>query len=130
MKELTWQAVYHKDGDITEDSEIYSQFNPDGTENPYKDIDRFRLGRFDLLHEGKIVYSLVIRKNQRLIFRRRSLVALNGDLVGLVFLVGWVMTITTPSRQRNLYAINYLQPDGSIVLDNHRSNLSLLSEEL
>ncbi len=126
---LTWRAVY-------KDKKALPQYNADGTENAYKDIDRYRLGRFDLLNEDeKIVYSVYIHTGQRLIFRRRNLITLGR--IGLeersrkiIYIVGWQMTIKTPEKLRNITSINYIHEDGRVELDGSRSNLELVPEEL
>ena len=127
--ELTWKANYQgEDGKLSD--EFLAQFNDDGTENKYKDIDRFRLARFDMLNEDKkVVFSLYLRKYQRLIFRRRTFIKVTTNEKVIVYLVGWQQTITTPVGQRNVTSIAYLHEDGSVALDGHRNNLELLPEE-
>lgn len=128
---LYWKAVYQKDGELDE-NEFLSQFKEDGTENKYADIDRWRLGRFDLIrHEdNKAVYSVYLHSDQRLIWRRRTFKDLHsGEIKQVMHVVGWVMTIQTPKGPKNVYAFNYIHEDGSISLDDHRENIELLPEE-
>lgn len=127
---LIWNAVYQKDGILTD--EHLSQFDPDGTEHKYADIDRWRLGRFDLIDKEtqKTVYSVFLHQDQRLVWRKRSFIDLkSGNVESSLHLVGWVMTIQTPKGPKNVYAFNYIHEDGSIALDNHRENIELLPEE-
>ena len=122
---LTWKAIY-------EDGESLSQYNEDKTENFYKDIQRQKLVRFDLVNGEKTVHSLYLREGQRLIFRRRNFIRLSKDKEErhMIYLVGWQMTIITASGQlKNIAAINYIHEDGSIALDNSRDNLELLDFE-
>lgn len=127
---LLWRAVYH-DGEGKLTDKCLLQYNPDGTENKYSDIDRFLLGRFDLVNrQQKVIYSMYLHKNQRLIYRRRNFVpVLNPNARWLVYLVGWQMTMTTPMGQKNITAINYIFPDGSVALDDKRTGIELLPEE-
>lgn len=126
---LTWKAIYH-DGEGNLTPEVFAQYNPDKTENAYKDIDRFKLGRFDLVDEsGKTVHSTYIHGNQRLVFRRRNFITVGGQLKGTMYIVGWVQTVTTPNGNKDIYAFNYVHEDGSVALDNHRENIELLPEE-
>lgn len=119
---LTWRAFYR-------DEKYLPQYNEDGTENRYTDIDRYRLVRFDLVNEeNKTIYSLYLQQGQRLIFRRRNFIKMNGER-WLVYLVGWQKTFNDGVRDHNITAINYIHPDGSISLDNARDNLELLPEE-
>lgn len=126
---LTWRAVYR-------DNKALPQYNADGTENAYKDIDRYRLRRFDLLDgDEKIVYSVYIHTGQRLIFRRRNLITIGRVGLGekgrkVVYIVGWQMTVKTPTKLRNIASINYIHEDGRVELDDSRSNLELVPEEL
>lgn len=127
MKELNWVANY-ADGTKLE------KFAPSGGEHRYQDIDRDKLVRFDLIdpQTNKAVYSLYLHDGQRLIYRARTLVnvARNIELGRVrVYLVGWQERIMTQNGPRTVTAINYIHEDGSISLDDHRSNLELLPEE-
>lgn len=122
---LRWKANYI-------DGTSLSQFNQDGTENKYKDIDRYNLSSFSLINQqGKTVYRVYLQQNQRLIFRRRNFIQLNNTQERhTIYLVGWQQTILTPSGDKNITALNYIYEDGSIALDNSRNNLELLDGEL
>lgn len=125
VRELYWIAVY-ADG-----TKLY-QFDDKGNEYKYADIDREKLVRFDIVskEEKRIIYSMYLREGQRLIFRRRTLKPLDQRKPTVViFLVGWQMTIPTPSGMKNVTAINYFHPDGSIALDGDRDNIELLEME-
>lgn len=121
---LTWRAIYR-------DKKYLPQYNDDGTENGYKDIDRYRLVRFDLLAGEEPIYSVYLNKDQRLIFRRRNFIKLGpqGEERHIIYLVGWQMTLKTNQGYRNITALNYLYEDGSIALDDERNNLELVDQE-
>lgn len=122
VKELYWIAHY-------DNGESLKQFE-NGKENKYADINRERLFRFDLLDRAtdKAVYSLYLREGQQLIFRRRTLKQINKPDV-VLFLVGWKMTVMASYGAKEIIAINYIYPDGSIALDGARNNLELLPVE-
>lgn len=122
---LTWKAYYNDDSSLT-------QYNEDGKENKYKDIERHKLTHFDLINEaGKKIHRTALHDGQRLIYRRRNFISLgNTEERHLIYLVGWQMTIITPAGEKNITAINYIYEDGSVALDGHRDDLELLREEL
>lgn len=130
---LQWRAVYkEQDGTISK-RDMYGQFNADGSENPYKNIDRNKLGRFDLLKEDgvTIVHSLFLYEGQRLIFRRRNFIPLNGGKRTMAYILGWARTIYLGNGQKeDIYSLMYIFEDGTTAHDNHRDNLELLPEEL
>ena len=68
-----WRVVYNQTSDGL--FECLDQYNEDGSENKYTDIDRTRLERFILLDsdsgEAKVVLHL--EKGQKLIYRVRHL---------------------------------------------------------
>lgn len=105
MSELSWVAVY-ADGDTL------PQYNRDGTENKYKDIDRSRLTEFNLYTaEGVLRYALFLDPGQRLIWRRRvSLTSQGGRSV--IHLIGWQMTV----GDQNIQSISYVPEVGQATL--------------
>jgi hypothetical protein len=127
--QLYWRAVYH-DGAGKLTGECLNQYNNDGSENLYKDIDRFRLARFDLLRRDNDlpVFSLYLRKDRRLIFRRRNFIKSTGERF-TVYLCGWQMTMATVGGLKNITSICYIYGDGSVALDDARSDIELLDEE-
>ena len=122
---ITWKAIYN-------DGSCLTQYNADGTENRYEDIDRYKLSRFDLYKNADIdktpFYSLYLRHGQRLIFRRRNFISTNGER-HMIIIVGWQKTYDTKPLPTNATAINYIYEDGSIALDDSRNNLQLIPEE-
>lgn len=121
-KEITWVANY-KDGSYL------CQYER-GIANKYTDIDRSRLDKFELLRGDKVFYSLTLHEGQRLIYRRRTLMTMGGDLVTeqskeVIYLVGYQVTL----GGQNLVVLNYIYEDGRIELDNSRSNIELYAQE-
>lgn len=120
--ELRWRAVY-------DDKTVLEQF-VNGKENKYEDIDRSRLVRFDVLNpSNKAIASVYLHEGERLIWRRRTLVRMDGKRT-VIYLAGWQKTVYTNSGPRNITSIMYIYEDGSIALDGTRNNLELLSHEL
>ena len=126
MRELYWVANYS-------DKTRFEQFNAEGKERKYADIDRGRLVRFDMVDKetNKAVYAMYIHAGQRLIFRRRTLKQISREGINtiVVFLVGYQETVMTLNGAKNITVINYIHPDGSISLDDHRNNLEMLDFE-
>lgn len=129
---LTWKALYVG-------GETLSQYNEDGTENKYRDIERHKLINFDLLDvNGKTVHRTFLREGQRLIFRRRNFIRLSDQSEQqkhMIYLVGWQMTLLTMGGPKNVTALNYIYEDGSVALDDAREadehqGIKLLPEEL
>lgn len=123
MKNLYWVANY-----IT--NQQLKQFNEDGTENNYKDIDRSLLRRFDMVESDtdKPIHSLYLDAGQSLIFRRRTFKKVGKPDV-IVYLVGYLEKIITPAGVHNKIVITYIHPDGSTSLDGARNDLELLDIE-
>lgn len=117
---MKWVAVYNDDTFLT-------QFNEDGSENRYEDIDRNRLTHFAMLNENNkpILVVEIERPTQKLIFRRRTFIDLVGKIKGIIFLVGWHENI----GGKSIKAINYIYPNGKIVLAGAKDDLELVKEE-
>lgn len=129
QRELIWKAIYN-------DDTFLFQYNEDGTEHKYFDIDRRKLVRFELYNRNNIlVYAVNLLDNQKLIFRRRTLVhigvANDEETRDIIYLIGWQKRIDTPEGPRNVTAINYLNmTTGVIELDDTRDNLELVHSEI
>jgi hypothetical protein len=116
---MQWLAVYKDDTTL-------SQYNEDGTENRYFDIDRNRLTHFAILDEDKAVLVIEFeRPTQQLIFRRRHHINLAGNHAE-IYLVGWHENI----HGTNIKVINYIYPDGKIVLAGAKDDVELLEGEI
>lgn len=117
---MKWVAVYN-------DETFLAQFNSDGSENRYEDIDRNRLTHFAMLNEDNkpILVVEIERPTQKLIYRRRTFIDLLGNIKGVVFLVGWHENI----GGKSIKAINYIYPNGKIVLAGAKDDLELVKEE-
>jgi len=92
MVQLVWRANY-------DDGSCLTQYNADGTENKYVDIDRSRLVSFELLSGDVVVFKLFLEK-------------LDNKLKHLIYLVGWQQTI----NGKNVQSISYIFDDGLIVM--------------
>jgi len=109
---ITWKAVY-------ENNEELPQFDENGKENKYTDIDRGRLKTFEILKNNKPVFCLHLDKGRRLIFRRRVAKSLLSGEERVVYLVGWQQTIREPGNPKdvNTQDIAYIfEDDGHIEL--------------
>ncbi len=131
MELLKWRAIYfEEDGNTVSKRYFLEQFNDDGSENRYEDIERGRLARFDLMKpDGKLVHSVYLHEGCRLIFRRRNFIRIAGDERSVVHIAGWVKTVHTANGARDTYSLMYLFEDGTTAHDNHRDNLELLPIE-
>lgn len=117
---MKWVAVYN-------DETFLAQFNSDGSENCYADIQRDKLTHFAMLSENnKLILSVEFeRPTQKLIFRRRTFLDLVGNIKGIVYLVGWHENI----NGKSIKVINYIYPNGKIVLAGAKDDLELVKEE-
>lgn len=79
---LNWVAVY--DGKDT-----LPQYNADGTENKYVDIDRDRLTKFVLIDNEKVRFVLNMGVGKKLIYRRRTAISMQSKLKEIVHIVGY-----------------------------------------
>lgn len=101
---IQWRAIYS-------DGEILPQYNEDGSENKYADIDRTRLSSFELSLEGRVLFCLHLDPGQHLIYRRRVELPVGGSPL-VVYLVGWQMTV----NGQNVQSIAYVSQDGEVHL--------------
>jgi hypothetical protein len=118
---MKWLAVY-------KDQSYLKQYNADGSENKYADINRDQLLAFALLSdENKLVLSVEFeRPTQKLVYRRRVFTDLVGKIKGVIYLVGWHETI----NGKNIKCISYVYPDGHIVMGGAKDDLELVKEEM
>ena len=125
---IKWRAVYKEEDGTISKRFFFDQFDGD-KENRYEDIERTRLGRFDIFNEDELVHSVYLHDNQRLIFRRRNFISVGDGSRSQVIIVGWVETVQTPGGSRDIYSLTYIFEDGNTVHDNHRDNLELIPQE-
>jgi hypothetical protein len=119
---MQWVARYN-------DETSLPQYNGDGSENKYSDIDRRKLVSFTLTEqvEDKNIHvlSLHLEPTQRLVYRRR-VEMVPGEEPVVIYLVGWQQTIQDGSPDgRNIQSIGCVFPDLHIewfgeFRDNHR----------
>lgn len=100
---MKWEARYN-------DNTSLPQYNPDGSENKYKDIDRARLASFAVLaDDGRLVFEMHLDPRARLIFRRRVEQSAGGNRM-VVHMVGWQRTV----GGENVQSIAYITECGEI----------------
>jgi len=117
---IYWKAVY-KDG------KELPQFEEDGIENKYPDIDRSKLAVFEIRKAAvgdqpdRLLFKLFLEPGRRLIYRRRVLERMRfgkekPELVKggrqTIYLVGWQATI----GGRSVQDIAYVFEDGHVEL--------------
>jgi len=97
-------------------------------ENKYQDIDRNRLTHFAILNEVNkpILVVEFERPTQKFIYRRRTFMDMQGNVKGVVYLVGWHENI----KGQNIKVINYIYPNGKIILAGAKDDLELLECEI
>lgn len=100
-----WRAVYN-------DGSFLNQYNDDGTNNKYPDIDRVKLEFFELWNGEKLLFRLHLEEGRRLIYRRRVGVAMGVGVTRVIYLVGWQQTINGV----NVQDIAYIFSDGHVEL--------------
>jgi hypothetical protein len=119
MSTMIMWAVAYNDG-----TTVY-QYNEDGTENKYRDINRDKLVEFTLLRvllvEGKpdlhhppfpVRFSLWLEPGQQLIYRRRTQIAQESGEITVIHLVGWQQKVAgiTSHDDQIVQSISYV-PD-------------------
>ena len=115
---MQWLAIYNDESHL-------NQYNEDGSENAYKDIDRNRLSYFAMIEGDKAVLIIEFeRPTQKLIYRRRHFVNLAGGHE-MIHLVGWHENINGTSVK----VINYIYPDGRILLAGAKDDIELIGCE-
>ena len=76
-----WKAIYSN-------GESLLQFNFDGSENKYSNIDRARLVRFDLCRDNQPLLVIHLSHKKKLIYRMRRAMNNRGK-EEVVYLAGW-----------------------------------------
>lgn len=122
MPKYNWEATYA-------DGSKVLQYNADGTENAYTDLQHELLTSFALyamLGRERIekVFELHLDKGQRLIFRKRVWMYSTPEGGGedFVYMVGWQKTLgiylnaDDTYTQHNVQAIAYVFSDGHVEL--------------
>lgn len=86
-----WVSVYN-------DNTRLPQFNEDGSENKYQDIDRTRLSAFEFYKDGKLLLVCELAPGARLIYRKRVEQSSGGE-PHVIYLIGWQKTIEGKNSQ-------------------------------
>ena len=94
MKSLkyNWVSVYN-------DNTRLPQFNEDGSENKYQDIDRGKLSSFEFYKDGKLVLVCDIAPGARLIYRKRVEQSSGSSTQRCLYLIGWQKTVNNVNSQ-------------------------------
>jgi len=146
---LTWSAVY---GDET----VLWECNPGGhILHTYRDINRDALKYFRIYQTSqvlnywkqrqindvisipipKVILAIELDKGKRLIWRqRRQLIIRGAKKLPPIYLAGWQMTFNVITEdgskvEKSIKAINYLYPDGTIVLADRKTDIELREYE-
>ena len=100
---LTWIAIYN-------DGTTLPQYNADGTENKYTDIDRGRLSKFCLVDpttgNPRVILNIDPARGQKLVYRLRTAINLAGERKRM-HIIGWQM----PGIQN----ISFLSEEGDVI---------------
>jgi hypothetical protein len=107
-KQISWVATYT-------DGSALSQFNADGSENRYPDIDRSRLATFAMYYgDMPLVRYHFDRPNLRLVYRKRVFM-FPGEGAREFYLVGWQIKDKAITEGDNLQSISVIGqlPDGT-----------------
>jgi hypothetical protein len=117
---MKWLAIYS-------DETYLCQYNDDGTENLYTDIDRSKLAHFAMLQDdNKLALTVALeRASQKLICRKRTFMDINGVVKGIVWLVGWHENVNGTS----IKSICYIYLDGHIELAGSKDDYELMECE-
>lgn len=113
---FAWKAIYN-------DDTFLNQINSDGSRNKYTDIERSKLKQFLLYKNGDtdpfFVLHIVRPESQKLIFRLRKTMQLNGAVTREVAIVGWQENV----KGNNVQLINFVFEDGHVeTLDRFNPN--------
>jgi hypothetical protein len=79
---LTWQAVYS--------DKTVNQYNLDGTQNRYDELQREGLTAFHLVDkQGKVVVSIPLGEDKKLFYRMRVSLHFSLGVQERIYIVGW-----------------------------------------
>ena len=112
MSMLRWAAVYN-------DGSLLPQYNEDGSENKYTDINRDILKQFLLLSTTSVRFILNLKPEFKLIYRLRT-IKINNDVKERVHIVGYQQNISG----KNIQHINFIVDSTGVieVTDGFREN--------
>ena len=107
----SWEAVYDNGTSL-------SQFNPDGSENKYVNIDREKITQFVLYRNGKPAVVIHLNRNKKLVYRMRRAQDNHGNQEA-VYLAGW----QEKRNGKNVQMISFLFEDNHIeIVDRFHEN--------
>jgi hypothetical protein len=109
--QTSWLAIYI-------DGTTLQQYNADGSENKYLNIERDKLKQFVLLRDNEPKVVIHVDQNKKLIYRMRT-AANNKGIIERVYLAGWQQR----TNGMNTQMISFLFEDGHIeIVDKFREN--------
>ena len=79
---VEWKAIYN-------DGMELRQYNDDGSENKYENIDRSKLIQFVLLYSSVPHITIHFDKNKKLVYRRRVEHIINKGISEVIYFAGW-----------------------------------------
>lgn len=79
---IEWKAIYN-------DGTELRQYNENGSENKYENIDRSKLIQFVLLYSGVPHITIHFDKNKKLVYRRRVEYIINKGISEVIYIAGW-----------------------------------------
>lgn len=100
---MMWRAVYS-------DGTALSQFDSDGSEHKYTEIDRSKTCMIQLVENCEPVFSMPLKEGQCFFIRQRVTIDLHAREKQRVWIVGW--------RQKKLLRtdmkVNFVYSDGKV----------------
>lgn len=98
---MQWVAYYN-------DGTHLRQYDDDGAENKYADIDRSKLDSFALYDRPatRKLLHLHLEPDQRLIYRRRVEKTVGADTDVVCYMIGWQQTIAGENVQSIAYVFD------------------------
>ncbi len=114
---LTWEAYYNN-------GSYLSQYNENGSENKYGDINRNILEKFILVDSsGNVKFVLNLDPEKKLIFRRRTAKSLVSKTIReVVYIIGWQQNVKDVAVQSiNFYfeSTGYVENTDGFKKDHH-----------
>ena len=104
MSMLRWAAVYN-------DGSLLPQYNEDGSENKYTDINRDILKQFLLLSTTSVRFILNLKPEFKLIYRRRTAIKMDSNVKGIIHIVGYQQNISG----KNIQHINFISESTGVM---------------
>jgi len=101
---LRWAAVYN-------DGSHLPQYNEDGSENKYVDINRDILKQFLLLDNTSVRFILNLKPELKLIYRRRTAITIDSKVKDIIHIVGYQQNVAG----KNIQHINFISDSTGVI---------------